>query len=64
MGVTSGTGGDAQGDILYWMENAWGGSGDDTLTGNSGNNFLDGSVGNDTLKGEGGNDDLKAWTGE
>jgi serralysin len=38
------------------IENATGGSGNDTLTGNSGNNTLDGGSGNDTMVGGTGND--------
>ena len=38
------------------IENAIGGSGNDTLIGNSGNNSLDGGPGNDIIYGAGGND--------
>lgn len=38
------------------IENAIGGSGNDTLTGNDANNSLDGGAGNDTLYGGAGND--------
>ena len=38
------------------IENATGGSGNDTLTGNSGNNVLDGGSGNDIIDGNGGTD--------
>ena len=38
------------------IENAIGGSGNDTLTGNTLANVLTGNIGNDTLKGAGGND--------
>ena len=40
------------------IENATGGSGDDTLQGNSGSNVLNGGAGNDVLIGEGGSDTL------
>ena len=45
------------------VENAKGGSGNDTLTGNSVSNNLDGGSGNDTLKGGGGNDTLVGGAG-
>ena len=45
------------------MENAIGGSGNDTLTGNSANNQLSGGVGNDTLTGLAGADRLTGATG-
>jgi serralysin len=38
------------------IENATGGSGNDSITGNDANNILDGSAGNDTLIGGAGND--------
>lgn len=45
------------------IENATGGSGNDTLTGNDGSNSLDGGSGNDTLKGGSGNDTLEGGSG-
>ena len=45
------------------IENARGGSGNDTLTGNSLNNTLDGREGNDTLNGAGGDDSLSGGIG-
>ena len=54
------------------LENATGGSGNDTLTGNDvrnlltggdGDDLLDGAAGNDTLLGEGGNDTYTGGTG-
>ena len=62
---TTGTGGEAQGDIILNVENLVGGSGKDLLTGNAlvnalhggGNDdVLDGGAGNDTLDGGAGND--------
>ena len=43
-------------DTLSGVENATGGTGNDTLTGNSGDNVLNGGTGNDTLAGNAGND--------
>jgi Ca2+-binding RTX toxin-like protein len=45
------------------FENAWGGNGDDTLTGNTSNNLLSGGLGDDTLRGEGGDDILDGGPG-
>ena len=43
-----------QGNAASLIENAIGGSGNDTITGNAGNNTLTGGAGNDTLDGHGG----------
>jgi Ca2+-binding RTX toxin-like protein len=51
------------GDARSLIDNAIGGSGDDTITGNSGANILNGGAGNDTLNGGGGNDTLSGDTG-
>lgn len=45
-------------DALTGVENAIGGSGDDTLIGDGNRNILDGRAGNDTLTGNGGKDIL------
>lgn len=45
-------------DTFLSIENATGGSGNDTITGNTGNNVLTGGAGNDTLSGGAGNDTL------
>jgi Ca2+-binding RTX toxin-like protein len=45
------------------IENAWGGDGDDTLTGNIANNRMHGGRGNDTLMGGAGNDVLTGGNG-
>ncbi|POZ51729.1 M10 family metallopeptidase [Methylovulum psychrotolerans] len=47
-----------------WIENAIGGSGDDTLTGNKADNELTGGKGNDTLVGGVGNDTYIYATGD
>jgi serralysin len=46
-----------------YIENAWGGSGNDVLTGNELRNQLRGNGGNDTLKGGSGNDTLIGGAG-
>ena len=45
-----------KGNLASLIENAVGGSGNDTITGNQANNFLTGGKGNDTLNGGAGND--------
>ena len=45
------------------IENAEGGSGDDTITGNNANNILNGGGGNDEIKGGAGNDTIDGGTG-
>ncbi|WP_186002346.1 calcium-binding protein [Mycobacterium sp. KBS0706] len=52
----TGTGGDAQGDILAAIENLNGSNFNDTLIGNGGDNALRGLAGRDTLTGGGGAD--------
>ena len=59
----SGSGGDAQSDELFSIENLTGSVHDDTLTGDGGNNVLRGGRGNDTLKGLGGSDTLDGGPG-
>jgi Ca2+-binding RTX toxin-like protein len=51
-----GTGGHAQGDLLYGFENLIGSSHADTLTGDADNNTLQGGAGADTLIGGAGDD--------
>ena len=51
------------GDTRSLIENAIGGSGNDTLTGNSGNNSLTGNSGNDILYGNSGQDVLNGSSG-
>src|SRR5688572_6163912 len=59
--VTDGT------NTLNWtgniIEHAFGGSGNDTITGNSGNNWLDGGGGNDVIRGGLGSDTLNGGDG-
>ncbi|MEZ5691991.1 MAG: calcium-binding protein [Rickettsiales bacterium] len=52
------SGGDAQGDLLYNIENIIGSSFADNLSGNPSNNVIHGGLGNDTLSGAVGNDTL------
>ncbi len=54
----SGTGGHAQGDILFRIENVTGSNFSDTLIGDAGDNRLEGLNGNDTLTGGDGRDTL------
>lgn len=58
LGTNVNTGGDAQGDKLYTIENVEGSNYNDKLTGNSSNNVLTGGFGNDSLYGGAGNDTL------
>ncbi|HLC09253.1 MAG TPA: calcium-binding protein, partial [Methyloceanibacter sp.] len=55
--------GDAKGDKLISIENLFGTSQNDKLTGNAGANSLDGGLGNDTLKGRAGIDQLNGSNG-
>ena len=59
----TGTGGDAQGDVLVAIESLTGSSLDDTLTGSAGVNTLAGGNGNDILEGRGGADVLTGGAG-
>jgi Ca2+-binding RTX toxin-like protein len=53
-----GSGGEAQGDTYFGMENLIGGSGSDILIGKDGANTLNGGLGNDILEGMAGGDNL------
>ncbi len=57
------TGGDATGDTLTGIENLYGSSFDDHLTGDNGRNIIGGEIGDDTLAGNGGNDSLSGEDG-
>ncbi len=59
----TGSGGDAQGDILSSIENLSGSQGNDGLVGTSGANVLWGWKGNDVLTGAGGKDMLTGGAG-
>ncbi|WP_221938818.1 calcium-binding protein [Mycobacterium sp. KBS0706] len=59
----TGTGGNAQGDILIGIENVNGGKAGDTLIGSSGANALNGYEGNDVLRGGAGKDALTGGIG-
>jgi Ca2+-binding RTX toxin-like protein len=56
-----GSGGEAQGDTYFAIENVNVSNFDDILIGNAGNNILYGGNGNDTIIGGGGQDEL--WSG-
>ncbi len=51
------------GDARSLIENANGGSGNDTIVGNSANNLLNGNSGNDTIYGGAGNDTINGGAG-
>ncbi|MGL4962773.1 MAG: calcium-binding protein [Inquilinus sp.] len=57
------SGGDAQGDTLFGIENLSGSQGNDSLVGDSGRNGLQGGNGNDVLIGGRGDDDLTGGAG-
>ncbi len=57
-------GADAGADQLDSIEHAWGGSGNDWMTGNQGNNSLRGNAGADHLNGYTGNDSLNGGAGD
>jgi ELWxxDGT repeat protein len=63
LGAGTGTGGDAQGDVLANIENLTGSKFGDTLTGDAGANVLDGGAGADLLSGGGGDDVLIGGSG-
>jgi Ca2+-binding RTX toxin-like protein len=56
--TASGTGSEADGDIISGFEGVVGGSGADSLTGDGGGNFLRGNDGNDTISGRAGDDTI------
>jgi len=53
-----GSGGDAEGDTLFGVENLFGSANDDVLTGDGGNNLINAGVGNDLVDGGAGHDYL------
>jgi Ca2+-binding RTX toxin-like protein len=57
------TGGDAQGDVLTNIENLYGSSFNDSLTGNAVRNIIGGELGDDTIAGNGGDDSLSGEGG-
>ncbi|MCA0257005.1 MAG: cadherin domain-containing protein, partial [Proteobacteria bacterium] len=57
------SGGYATGDVLTNIENVFGTSANDTITGNANANTIWGSTGNDTIEGLGGADTLDGGTG-
>ncbi len=52
-----------QGSVINYVENAWGGAGDDTIRGNAADNQLLGLGGTDLLSGLGGDDDIDGGDG-
>jgi len=63
LGAGTASGGHAQGDVLNGIEQLFGSSHDDSLTGDGLNNFIFGSGGDDTLDGGAGIDKLFGGTG-
>jgi Ca2+-binding RTX toxin-like protein len=63
LNLTLGTAQGEGSDVLIGMENGFGGSGNDTLTGDAKANRLDGGVGNDTINGGDGDDSLAGGGG-
>jgi Ca2+-binding RTX toxin-like protein len=63
LGTSTATGGDAQGDEIYNVENLIGSDHSDSLNGNTSNNNLAGGEGNDTLNGLDGDDLLLGGAG-
>ena len=59
----TGKGGEAQGDILMNIENAYGSDHDDTFIGNEANNLFMGREGDDTFIASGGNDAYRGGRG-
>jgi Ca2+-binding RTX toxin-like protein len=64
LATSRGTGGTAEGDTYFGIENAYGSWYDDTLIGSDGANDLYGLDGRDTLKGGGGADRLDGGSGD
>ena len=63
LGGPVGSGGDAQGDVLFSIENLLGSALGDRLTGSAFGNRIEGGAGNDTLIGGGGADQLFGGAG-
>lgn len=61
--VAGNTGGDAQGDQLFEIENLTGSDHNDILTGDAGNNVISGGAGRDLVNGGAGNDTLLGDSG-
>ncbi len=58
------SGGDAAGDVLTSIENLYGSSNDDHLTGSNDRNIIGSELGNDTILGHGGDDTLSGEAGD
>jgi len=61
--AAAGSGGNAEGDVLFEIENAEGGNGSDLIIGSEVGNTLHGNAGSDRLDGADGNDLLVGGTG-
>ncbi|MEZ5841016.1 MAG: cadherin domain-containing protein [Hyphomicrobiales bacterium] len=59
----TGSGGEAEGDVLYNIENVRGSNHDDVITGDAGANTLTAEDGDDTIDGGGGNDIVDGGAG-
>ena len=59
----TGSGGNAQGDVLTSIESVIGGTGNDVLIGSSHADTLSGNFGNDVIRGDGGHDTLSGGGG-
>jgi len=64
LGIHTASGGDAEGDQIWEVENLIGSSDDDNIWGDDSANFLDGGKGDDMLAGEGGDDYLRGGEGD
>jgi len=64
LGAGMATGPEIDTDTLADIENAFGGAGDDSLTGSNGANLLIGNAGDDTMNGAAGNDTLFGGDGD
>ncbi len=62
--TNTGSGGDAQGDVLSSIENLTGSAFSDSLTGNTSDNILSGGDGNDVVSGDDGDDTIFGGIGD
>uniref|UniRef100_A0A2A4YYM0 Calcium-binding protein n=1 Tax=OCS116 cluster bacterium TaxID=2030921 RepID=A0A2A4YYM0_9PROT len=64
LALKTGVGGDAQGDVLYSIENVYGSQYNDIINGDVAANYISGENGDDIISGEGGNDTLTGDAGD